>query len=157
MKRLQIITSFCLLILSFPGAAQDKQAATAQLVNSHNYIFKAQMAMPSGPAPTRQLTSEYDLRVSSDSLIAYLPYYGRAYVAPLDPTQGGIQFTSTKFSYKVTSKKKGWDILIKPTDTDQASQMVLSVTTSGYATLQVIGNNRQPISFTGYITSQRKR
>jgi hypothetical protein len=87
-----------------------------------------------------------------------VPYFGRAYTAPMDPTKGGIQFTSTKFEYKETKRKKGgWEILIKPKDTQDVSQMVLTVSETGFASLQVISNNRQPISFSGYVDEKKSK
>src|SRR4051794_24283983 len=86
---------------------RQKEIATSieSLLNSKNYVFKAQTVLPTRGS-VRQLTSEYDLRVLGDSIVAYLPYFGRAYTAPVDPTAGGIQFTSTNFDYNIEQKKK---------------------------------------------------
>jgi hypothetical protein len=76
----------------------------------------------------------------------------------MDPTKGGIQFTSVKFDYKETKRKKGgWDIVIKPEDTQDARQLILNISETGYASLQVLGNNRQPINFTGYIDKKKTK
>jgi hypothetical protein len=136
----------------------DKQAAIAKMVAARNYVFKAQTALPMGPAPNRQLTTDYDLKVSPDTVVSFLPYFGRAYTAPMDPTKGGIMFTSTKFDYTEGKKKKGgWEIMIKPHDTQEANQLSLYISESGFASLQVIGNNRQPISFSGYIEEKKSK
>jgi hypothetical protein len=75
-----------------------------------------------------------------------------AYSAPIDPSQGGIKFTSTKFEYiKQPGKKDGWDITIIPKDASDVQKLYLHVTSKGYATLQVTSTNRQPISFNGII------
>ncbi|MGZ3911843.1 MAG: DUF4251 domain-containing protein, partial [Flavisolibacter sp.] len=58
---------------------------------------------------------------------------------------------STDFSYTVHKKKKGWDVTILPRDTREVREMFLSITTSGYGRLQVSSNNRDGISFNGYI------
>ncbi|HEY6082088.1 MAG TPA: DUF4251 domain-containing protein, partial [Chitinophagaceae bacterium] len=69
---------------------------------------------------------------------------------------GGIQFKSRNFDYTVTEGKRGgWNILIRPKDVKDIQQLSLSVTTSGYASLQVISNSRQPISFNGYIAGAK--
>ncbi|MBW8686946.1 DUF4251 domain-containing protein [Chitinophaga rhizophila] len=136
----------------------DKQEVIQQIVAARNFVFKVQTVQPTGPSPNRQITSEYDLKISPDSIISFLPYFGRAYTAPMDPTKGGIQFTSTKFDYKQEARKKGgWDITIKPQDTQDTRLMTLTVSDNGYASLQVISNNRQPISFTGYITQKKSK
>ena len=160
--------AFCLLIALIGwGAAQaqsrgkdkenDKTTVVENLINSHNFVFKAQSVTPLGGA-LRQLTTDYDLRVSNDSIIAYLPYFGRAYVAPMDPTDGGIQFTSKDFGYTVTNKRKGgWSILITPKDTKDVRQLTLDVSEKGYASLEVTSENRQFIGYNGYITERGKR
>lgn len=137
---------------------QDKEQAIEKMVTARNYVFKAQTVLPTSPTANRQLTSDYDVRISPDTIITYLPYFGRAYNAPMDPTKGGIQFTSTKFDYTQTTRKKGgWDIVIKPHDTQDTRLMSFSISESGYASLQVISNNRQPITFNGYITERKTK
>ena len=151
------------LSVSAPAHAQDtkkdkdaeKIAATKSLVDSQNYVFIAQSASPMS-GRVRQLTPDYDLKITKSLIISYLPYYGRAYTAPIDPTQGGIQFTSKDFTYTATPRTKGgWDVLIKPKDYQDVQQMSLSISSTGYATLQVTSTNRQPISFNGYVRAPK--
>lgn len=131
--------------------AQENNKNFESILSSKNYVFMAQSASPIG-GRFRQLTSEYDLRVLGDSIVSYLPYFGRAYTAPIDPTKGGLQFTSTDFDYQQTARNKGgWVIMIKPKDVQEVRQLTLTVTQSGSASLQVISTNRQQISFNGYI------
>src|SRR5207237_7069612 len=103
------------------------------------------------------LTSGYYLKVSGDKLISELPYYGRAFVAPMNPTESPLSFTSSKFSYQVNPRKKGgWDITIEPGDNREVRQFSFTVSEKGYTSLQVTNNNRQPINFSGYMTSKEK-
>jgi hypothetical protein len=107
---------------------------------------------------TRQLTSYYDITVSRDSLVSYLPYFGRAHVEPRDPTNIGFNFTSTKFEYtKTTTKKGGSDILIKPKDYTEVQNLSFRIFDNGSASLQVNSLNRDPISFQGYITERKQK
>jgi hypothetical protein len=134
---------------------EQKTEEIQKLINSKSFAFVAQYATPLSGRQIN-LTSPYDLRVSPDTLIAELPYFGRVYNAPIDPTEGGIHFTSTNFSYKVNNRKKGgWDITILPKNANDVKQMYLSVSSDGYANLQVFSNNRQGIGFNGYITDKR--
>jgi hypothetical protein len=134
---------------------QQEYAQIQNLINSKNYVFVAQTVLPLG-GRTRNLTSTYDLKVSGDTVISDLPYFGRAFAAPIDPTEGGIRFTSTDFNYNVNERKKGgWDIEILPKDAKDVRQMLLNVTESGYGSLQVISNNRQQISYNGYIKERK--
>lgn len=131
--------------------AQDKEKAVKDMLDSRQYIFVAQSVNPLG-ARFQQLTSEYDVRVLGDSVISFLPYFGRAYSPPADPSRAGIQFTSTNFEYRQQARRRGgWNITILPKDAGDVRQMHLTVSESGNATLQVVSNNRQPISFNGYI------
>lgn len=132
-------------------------AAIKSMVESQNYTFKAQTALPLG-LRIRQLTSDYDLKVTKESIISYLPYFGRAYTAPIDPTKGGIQFTSKDFDYTLTpGKKDGWTVVIKPKDYRDVQQMTLSISSEGYTQLQVTSTNRQPISFNGQIVAPKQK
>lgn len=135
----------------------EKIVQVRNLVDSQNYIFIAQSASPMS-GRLRQLTPDYDLKITKSSIVSYLPYFGRAYTAPLDPSKGGIQFTSKDFEYTATPRAKGgWDVLIKPKDYRDVQQMSLSISSTGYATLQVTSTSRQPISFNGYIRAPKKR
>lgn len=135
----------------------EKIAQVKNLVDSQNYVFVAQSAMPMS-GRVRQLTPDFDLKVTKNSIVSYLPYFGRAYTPPIDPTKGGIQFTSKDFEYTATPKSKGgWDVLIKPKDYRDVQQMNLSISSTGYATLQVTSTSRQPISFNGYIKAPKQR
>jgi hypothetical protein len=132
--------------------AQPDQSVVKTSVESKQFIFHAQTAMPTS-GRSRQLTTEYDLRIFPDSLVSNLPFYGKAYSVPYGSSEGGFQFTSTKFEYTATpGKKRGWDITIKPKDVTDFREFSLSLSDDGYGTLQALSNNRQPMSFRGYIT-----
>ena len=158
-----LLTAFLLALFALPGssAAQKNKdsvitAGIAALVANQDYTFKPQTVTPLS-GRLRQLTSEYSLQVSKDAIVSQLPYFGRAYSAPIGSSDAGIQFTSKDFEYKITNKKKGgWDVNIKFKDTQDAKQMQLSIFDNGTASLQVISNNRQSISFSGYIISSGK-
>lgn len=152
------------IIIAGTAAAQEKkeskssaeQAALAAGIQNRQFSFKPQQATPMS-GRTIQLNYGYELRIKQDSLVVYLPYYGRAYTAPIDPTKGALDFASTQFQYTVTERKKGgWNIVISPTDGKDVRQMSLSISTNGYTSLQVMSTNRQPISFYGQVSASVK-
>ena len=166
-----VVLLFLTLLSSNPASAQntkitraqktaEKKQAIKNMIDNQNFVFMAQMALPLGWR-TIQLNYNYNVTVSKDSIDCYLPYYGRAYVAPInptDPTQTGIQFKTKKFDYNNSSNKKsGWEITLVPHDVKETRQMILSVSDLGYANLNIISNNRQPISFNGYITENKPK
>jgi hypothetical protein len=59
------------------------------MVDSSQFVFVAERVTPLRGS-TRYLTSRYDVIVKKDSLDCELPYFGRAYQAPIDPSKGGI-------------------------------------------------------------------
>jgi hypothetical protein len=129
----------------------EKQSAVKAAIDSQQFVFTAEMAIPSS-GQTRHLTSLYQVRVTKDSVIADLPYFGRAYNAPIDPSKGGINFTSTEFEYsKDNWKKGGWQIKIKPKDMSEVQQMFFTISDNGSATLHITNTNRQAISYRGHI------
>lgn len=137
-------------LLSLHSFSQVAQPELDPLLSKRNFVFKAQTALPLG-SQARPLTAGYDLRITRDSITSYLPFFGRAYnINPFD-TEGGIKFTTTKFKYNQQKKKNTWQITIQPQNEPGVQQLYLTISPSGYATLQVISVNRQPISFNGYI------
>ena len=150
------VVSAIFLFLGFNSIAQDKQAAIKNMVETQQYVFKAQF-VSSISGLHRNLTSDYDLTVSNGRVISYLPYFGVAYAPPINLSGVGIEFTSTKFQYKTEkSRKDGWDITISPKDAEGVQKLYLHVSSNGYATLQVTSTNRQPISFNGIIEENKQ-
>src|SRR5688572_1053707 len=94
-----------LVLLAIAGVvqAQDTGLNVQQLVESKNFVFKAE-SVTTQRGRYLQLTSDYDLVIKKDSVISFLPYYGRAYTAPVSSSDEGIKFTSSKFDY---AAKKG--------------------------------------------------
>ena len=147
---------FTLFSLTLVHAQNLDKSVVQNFVKSKEFVFKAQTVMPM-TGTSRQLTSDYDVKFLGDSIVAYLPYFGRAYSAGYGEG-GGIDFTSTKFDYKVKQRKKGgWDISIKPQDAKDIQQLNFTISENGYATLQVTSSNRQPISFNGYIVERKRK
>ncbi len=130
----------------------------SSIVPARSYVFRAQSVLPMS-GRSRQVSGDgYEVIVSKDTVNSFLPYFGRAYTAPIDPTNGGIQFISTNFEYTEAPRKDGgWEITIKPRDNRDVQQLFLSVSENGYASLQVTSNNRSPISYNGIITAESGR
>lgn len=159
MERYPVLkTALCFLLAAvvyFPVQGQNKdKGVVKEMIEKGNFVFIAQMALPMGGS-SRHLTSSYDVKVSEDAVVSYLPYFGRAYRAPSDLTGGGIDFESTDFDYSVKERRKGgWDVRITPNDVEDVRQLFLTVSENGSASLRVNSDRRQAISFNGYITEK---
>ncbi|MGV3656590.1 MAG: DUF4251 domain-containing protein [Chitinophagaceae bacterium] len=138
------------------NSRKEKEKEVEAMVKNGEFIFMAQTASPMR-GRTVQLTSEYDVVISKDSIRTFLPYFGRAYMAqPYGTGEGGIKLTTTEFNYNLSDKKKKrWNLLIEPKDRTEVQQLVFSISKNGYATLQVVSTNRDPITFNGYVTSRQ--
>lgn len=143
-----------LLALSFSiGNAQEpnnEKATIKSLVESQRYIFVAESANPLR-GQSIFLSPGYTLSVSPDTIISNLPFYGRAYQAPMNPNEAGIKFTSSDFTYTIKEKKRTWDVFIKTKDAG-TSQINLSIGSNGSASLRVTSMDKQSISFQGHIS-----
>jgi hypothetical protein len=133
-----------------------KIASLQKAVEGRKYTFVAQYALPLRGGQ-KYLTGDYDLRITRDSAIAYLPYFGRVYMdPPTNPDDAGIMFTATKFDYKAENRKKGgWDITIVPKNIRYTTKMMLQVFADGTAYLQVTSYNRDQISFNGFVKENK--
>ena len=148
---------FCVSTLaSAQTASQNKKAARVAAVKdkieNQTYTFNADFAYPLHGGQ-RYLTPYYDLRLTKDSVIAYLPYFGQVYMdASLNPDDAGIKFSTVKFSYKIEpTKKGGWHITIIPGNVKYVDKMLLDVYSNGSSSLQVMSNFRDEIRFEGEI------
>lgn len=147
-----IIMALLFLSASAFAQAQDREDVNVkEILETKNFIFKAETVTPAR-GRLRQLTSEYDVIVKPDTVVSFLPYFGRAYSAPINSADAGIKFTSVKFDYTVkTGKKNSWDVAISPSDAQDVQDLYLTVFDNGRATLRVNSVNRQTISFNGYV------
>ena len=158
MKRRNIfLYLFAGLLLIQAGCSSSKEVKNQvtkeeviQAINSDNWQFSANVAT-SQYGNTRYLTSEYVVKASRQTLDVHLPYFGRAYTAPIG-SQSPLQFKSTKFTYnKIEDRVGSWVVTIKPEDYGEVQSMTFTFFESGSAQLNVLLTNRSPINFTGFV------
>lgn len=147
-----ILITLLFFTLTSAAIAQDNNQLNVQeLVETRNFVFKAESVNPTR-GRLRQLTSEYDVVVKPDTVVTFLPYFGRAYSPPINPSEGGLKFTSTSFNYAAgKGKKRRWEISIKPNDAQDVQVLYFTIFDNGRASLRVNSTNRESISFNGYI------
>lgn len=143
------------------SAQPTDEHALKEIVESRNFVFVANSAMPLRGMTQAFITqmflnASYDLTVSGDSVIAELPYFGRAWSAPMNMSGGGIRFVSVDNEYSIAARKKGgWEISIKPEDQRDTRQLNLTILKNGSATLRVNSTFRDPITFNGYVVRRK--
>lgn len=161
---------YAIIILLFTACTSQKSSMTtaiADMVEEQAYVFKAQSVFPTEDArynprlmfPTGNnlyhLSSGYDLKLTPDSVVAYLPYFGRSFTAPVNPSEGGIKFISTDFSYKKNIRKGNYEIEIVPADNREVRNLYLTISPNGYSSLRILMQNKTPISFNGVVEANR--
>ena len=154
--------------------AQTDKATTIRLVEGKNFVFNATTASPTNTPEINAIFSKmpgsmgggvinlagstYQVSIDQDSIEANLPYYGRSFTAPRNLNDGGIKLAGGNYSYKLSKKKKGnYVVVVKPGDSKgDVTSMTFSISEKGYATLNVVSNYRQSISYNGYISDPAK-
>ena len=84
---------------------EQKKEAVKKLIESENYKIDVNTAMPMR-GRSIPLTSSYSLEIRNDSVISYLPYYGRAYSIPYGGGDG-LNFKAVLKEYSMEMDKKG--------------------------------------------------
>jgi len=140
--------------------AKDNQDSVATWWHSKHFVFHANNAQPMS-GRTINLTSEYTFEMRNDSIIAWLPYFGRSFSAPINPSDGGIKFATSNYTIKdEKEEKKMYKMTIVPKGlpafehTKDVQQLYLSIGYNGYGTLQIQSVNQTPISYYGYLAGK---
>lgn len=119
-------------------------------ITKRRFEFVPSTASPQVGGAVQNL-SGFALRVTNDTLVSYLPYYGRAYSAPIGSSRGPLDFKSTSFTWKEYDDTKGRRDIRLEFESGEVSAMDLSFSSEGYGTVNVRLRNRQPISFYGRV------
>jgi len=136
---------------SFLKTSQETKKIISTKVESKNFTVGVNSANPLRMRPV-QLTSDYTLRIKSDSAFAYLPYYGVAQIAPFS-SEGGIKFAEPMIDYKMSPNKRssGWDIQFHVKSELVLYTVNMNIYDNGSSVITVSFFNRDVISFNGEV------
>jgi len=126
----------------------------AEKANPTNYdVVKVLNSLPNSSASQiLNLDSGYTLEIKKDEVIVQLPYFGKMYNPTYSTGKDSYRFTSKDFSMTEVAGKKGSTIFtILPKDQQNIRRMDLEVYKNGKAYLSIDSNDRQLISYDGYI------
>lgn len=140
------------------GCSSSKQTTnsnseeTKQAILSDQWEFTAQSAIPQG-GRSRMLTDRNDMRVSKESIISYLPYFGKSYSGASSMTNPNpLDFKSADFTIdREEIKKGGWRVTVKTKDNKAIQSMIFEFYENGSANLNVTLTDRSPITFIGKV------
>lgn len=111
-------------------------------------------ALPNGSASRLlNLDPGYTIEITKDELQVTLPYFGRMYNADMSG-KNSYRFTSKDFTVNKKEGKKGSTIfMITTKDQQNVNNINMEVFSNGKAYVSIDANDRQPISYDGYITA----
>jgi len=143
---------FALVTVAEARSQKMSEQEVKQLVEGGSYFFRAQNMYPTGGKARIINETYYTLTVQPAELSADLPYAGRAYQAPVNPSDVGVKFSSKEFTVdKKTTKKGDLEIKFTPKDLQDVRECLLTVYKNGNANLFFTFNQRQNISYHGIV------
>ena len=170
-KIMTVLLAF-ILLSSCTTQNVEKSAVVEALLQKSEFTFMAEHANPSnldvvnvmnsipGGSSSRilNLDSGYTIEIRSDELEVTLPYFGRMYTANLDPSKNSYRFTTKDFTVDRKEGKKGSTVFtIVANDQQNIRSINMEVFKNGKTYVWIDSNDRQPISYDGYITANSVR
>lgn len=126
-------------------ASQIQNSIEAMTLNvEFNYVYPMRM-------PSHYLTTTYSIRLKGDSIMSYLPYFGRAYrsnIANNDRSPLSFNSTVTDMTIK-RGKKKDYVLVFKTRNDSELLEYTLTIFPNRQASLTVNSSDRESINFGG--------
>ena len=128
-------------------AAEQKKKVTAALTERKYKIAVDRMYPSRGSS--KSVSYGYGVEVRNDSLISYLPYFGRAYSVPYGGGKG-LNFSERIDSYQESLEKNGKrHIEIGLKNEEDTYLYRIEVFDNGSSSIDVQARQREPISYSG--------
>lgn len=158
MKALRILYTLVVLFIFGSTTAQNKtekpHTSIETLLNSKNFEFIANTALPLGQPPKNLVGSNYSITFSPEMVISNMPFYGRSYATIIGKDKG-LRFKGVPEDFIVEKRGKDYEVRTKVKSENDTYSLLLIVGNSGYATLSITTNDRQAIDFQGEVVSVR--
>lgn len=140
-----------ILISSITVDAQENDSLLQKRIQNQQFVF-VPLSVSSSSVTMSVLARDYKLEVTTDSVIANLPYFGNSNTPMFGRSyDDAIIFASTNFEYSAVAKKKGkWEITIEPKDT-KGIRVFLTVFNNGDAQMDVTNPRKETMVFKGYV------
>ena len=135
-------------------AAEQAKAVKAAL-QERNYQIAVNRMYPSRGA-SKSLSYGYSVEVRNDSLISYLPYFGRAYDVPYGGGNG-LNFSAPIRNYQESQPKSNLrhsEIDVK--NDEDIYLYTLDIFDNGSTDINLRSRQRDPISFSGEMEFRQK-
>ncbi len=120
------------------------------LVENKAFVFKAANVNPLRER-TIVLTSEYEVKLTKDSIFSFLPYFGVAYRAEYGGTESPMIFNQPLESCETEKTKNGYLVKVSVKNKMDVLDFGFHISETGYTSLNVTSINRQAISYYGNV------
>ncbi|WP_413997841.1 DUF4251 domain-containing protein [Flavobacterium sp. W1B] len=135
----------------------EKEKQTAILVNSKEFVFVGQKALPQGFRNIDLTTNPNFIEFKPDFIKSEMPFFGRGYMGIGYGGDKGLKFEGKPSIFTVEKAKKTYEIKATVRGEQDVFKISLSVSFEGSATLTINSNNRSSISYYGEISKIEKK
>lgn len=154
---LSLFFSLAMISLSGCATSEEKAAQMAELsanvtnaLNNRDYTIAIDRMYPMRGS-SRHISFGYSVEVRNDTLISYLPYFGRAYNVPYGGGKG-LNFSAPISSYQEYMKRNGLrHIEIGVTNEEDTYIYTIDVFDNGNSSVEVRARQRERISYSGNV------
>ena len=152
-----LVIFFAIFFLNSCATSEEKAAQMAVLsanvtnaLDNRDYKIAIDRMYPMRGS-SRQVSYGYSVEVRNDTLISYLPYFGRAYNVPYGGGKG-LNFTAPIGSYQEFMKRNGQrHIEIGVTNEEDTYFYTIEVFDNGNSSVEVRARQRERISYSGNV------
>lgn len=135
----------------------EKVKQTAALVDSNEFIFVGQKALPRGFNAIDLTTNANFIEFKPDFIKSEMPFFGRGYSGIGYGGDSGLKFEGKPIDFTIEKGRKSYEIRATVRGEADVFKISLSVLFTGSATLTINSNNRSAISYYGEIFKIEKK
>lgn len=154
---MSLLFALAVILWSSCATSEEKAAQMAELsanvtnaLNNRDYKIAVDRMYPMRGS-SRHVSYGYSVEVRNDTLISYLPYFGRAYNVPYGGGKG-LNFSAPIGSYQEFMKGNGQrHIEIGVTNDEDTYFYTIEVFDNGSSSVEVRARQRERISYSGTI------
>ena len=134
----------------------ENQNQTEALVNSKDFVFIANTALPSGFRSVNITGDSYYVKFQPDLIESVMPFFGKGYSGVAIGDDTGLRFSGKPEEFTVLKNKKNYQIKVAVKGTRDIYRLFLSLGFEGSGSLTITSNNRNTISYQGEILAPVK-
>ena len=142
----------CSSLTSAEKAERDAKKAQAveKALAERRYKVEISMMNPRRGGSVN-VSPDFSLEVKGDTLVSYLPYFGRTYSVPYGGGKG-LNFTAPISEYHTTEGRNGAKlIMMKAVNEEDVYSFRLEIFTNGNTTIDLTARERESISYDGHL------